>query len=392
MSACDMQALSEDDFRRTVQDFLEQSFTPELRAQADRQAGVFAQPQLAAAWHQILYRKGWIAPSWPLQYGGTGWTRRQQMIYEEECARVNSPVLPAMGLQMCGPVLIGQGTAQQKAHFLPKILSGEHFWCQGYSEPESGSDLASLKCRAVRDNDDYVISGSKIWTTYAHVANWMFVLVRTDSSVKPQAGITFLLVPMNSHGIEVTPIRSMSGEHEVNEVFFDAVRVPVENRVGAENDGWRVAKYLLEFERGGGTAIGRALRVVGLIRRLARGHGSLEPEIVDRLIDLEIEIAATEWTQRRMLAAVETGASVGPANASILKLKAAELYQLASMLLYDALGIWGLLDTRGASSRVLDSDIAATAAARYMNSRAMSIFGGSSEIQRTILAKEALHL
>ena len=382
-------------FRAEVAVFLDQAMTPELRAEADRQVSVFASPRLAATWHQALYRKGWAAPNWPKEYGGTGWSALQRFIFEEECARVNTPVLPAMGLQMCGPVLIGHGTPAQKHFFLPRILSGEHFWCQGYSEPTAGSDLARLKTRAAREGDDYVIEGTKIWTTYAHVANWIFMLVRTSHDARPQAGISFLLVPLSSPGITVTPIKSISGEHEVNQIFFDKVRVPVSNRVGEENHGWSVAKYLLEFERGGAIATNRTRRVIGLLKRLAVRERGLAPDLLRRLAHLESEVEATEWTQRRMLNDAEAGGSVGNANASILKLKASELYQSASLLFFDTLGGWGLAEQRDAldgNSEVRGPDFALTGAARYMNSRAMSIFGGSSEIQRGIIAKAVFGL
>ena len=292
-------------------------------------------------------------------------------------------------------MLMKYGTLAQKKHFLPRILSGEHFWCQGYSEPNSGSDLASISTRAFRDGDAYVVNGSKIWTTYAHVANWIFVLVKTDRNVKAQRGITFLLVPMDSPGIRVAPILSMSGEHEVNHVFFDEVRVPAENRVGAENEGWTVAKYLLEFERGGVSATARTIRVLRLIHRLAQDQGGLEPEVLRRLANLRIELDATDWTQRRMLATGEAGDSIGSANSSLLKLKASELYQSASMLFHDALGAWGLIDQRPvlrSGGPALGPSLALTAAARYLNSRAASIFGGSSEIQKSIIAKHVLSL
>jgi alkylation response protein AidB-like acyl-CoA dehydrogenase len=304
-------------------------------------------------------------------------------------------MLPAMSINMCGPVLIGHGTEAQKARFLPPILSGEHRWCQGYSEPGAGSDLASLKTRAVRDGDDYVISGTKIWTTFAHASNWMFLLARTAPDAKPQAGISFFLMPMDAPGVTVTPILSMSGEHEVNQVFLDGVRIPVENRVGAENDGWTVAKYLLEFERGGVAAAGRTLRVIGLLHRLARDRGGLPPDILRRLTMLEVEVMATEETQYRMAAQLDAGQSVGNANASILKLKASELYQTASRLFLDAVGDWGLVDQAGSlfhDRPAAGPELTVTAAARFMNSKAMSIFGGSSEIQKTILAKQALKL
>lgn len=383
----------QDPFTLEVRAFLDEAFTADLREESDRQVGIFAAPTLAARWHRILYERGWIAPSWPVTYGGTGWTPAQRAVFEQECARVNTPVLPTMGLLMCGPVLIGHGTPQQKAYFLPKILSGEHFWCQGYSEPGAGSDLADLKTRAVRDGEHYIVEGTKIWTTYAHIASWIFMLVRTDPQAKPQAGISFLLISLDSPGITVTPIRSISGEHELNQIFFDAVRVPVANLVGTENQGWTVAKYLLEFERGGGSATMRTLRVVGLLRRIVSNEGVVEPDVLHRLARLEIEIAATEWTQKRMLEDIEDGKSVGNANASILKLKASELYQEASSLYYDALGAWGLAEQRAAldgNGKIRGPAHALTGAARYMNSRALSIFGGSSEIQRGIIAKAFL--
>ncbi len=384
-----------DDFRQEVRDFLDVALTPELRAESDRQAGLFAEPDLAARWQSILFEKGWIAPNWPVEQGGTGWTPRQRLIFERECALANTPVLPAMGLQMCGPVLIGHGTEEQKARFLPSILSGEHRWCQGYSEPGAGSDLAALKTRAVRDGDDYVIDGTKFWTTNAHVSNWMFLLARTDTEVKPQRGITFLLMPMDAPGVSVTPIRSLSGEYEVNQVFLDNVRIPVTNRVGEENHGWTVAKYLLEFERGGGPASARTLRVIGLIRRWMAQMGPIDPGHYRRLTHLEIEVAATEWTQQRMLERIELGGSIGNANASVLKLKAAELFQKSSMLFHDMMGQWGLADQTmrlHAGLPIIGPDLSATGAARYFNSRAISIFGGSSEIQRGILAGQALGL
>ena len=390
-----MGADGEESFRHEVREFLDHALTPDLKAEADRQVGVFALPELARKWHEILYRKGWIAPSWPVEYGGTGWNALQRFIFEEECAQVNTPMLPAMGLQMCGPVLIGHGTPAQRDFFLPRILSGEHFWCQGYSEPSAGSDLARLKARAVRDGDEYVLDGTKIWTTYAHAANWIFMLVRTALDTKPQAGISFLLVPLDTPGITIAPIKSISGDHEVNQIFFDGVRVPVANRVGGENQGWSVAKYLLEFERGGGIATNRTRRVTGLLKRLATRERLLEPDLLRRLAQLEIEIEATEWIQRRMLRDIGAGDSVGNANASILKLKASELYQTASLLFLDALGGWGLADQRDVldgKGPVHGPEYAMTGAARYMNSRAMSIFGGSSEIQRGIIAKTVFGL
>ncbi len=387
------------DFLAEVRAFLAHALTPDMTARAARQAGLFADQELAREWQAILHARGWAAPAWPKEYGGTDWTPAQKLIFELECAAHGAPALPAMGLQMCGPVLIGHGTPEQKARFLPRMLSGEDYWCQGYSEPGAGSDLASLKTRAVRDGDDYVVSGQKIWTTHAHIANWIFLLVRTDPAATPQKGISFLLAPMDSPGITVRPIRSMSGEHDVNEVFFDNVRIPVANRVGAENDGWTVAKYLLEFERGGGAAAGRALRVLRGLYALLDASADQpdapgrDPFFRRRLSALEIEIMATCWTQQRAVAGLATGESVGMTTAAVMKLKATELVQTASELAIEALGRMAMVDQSAAlygDAAAIGGDHALTPAARYMNMRAVSIFGGSSEMQRTILGKAIL--
>ncbi|NWK98739.1 acyl-CoA dehydrogenase [Sphingobium lactosutens] len=386
-------------FRNEVRAFLTSALTPELRAAAAGQAGVFSEGEVARQWHRILYERGWIAPAWPREYGGPGWSPVQRMTFEHECANAGAPTLPAMGLQMCGPVLIGHGTQEQRDYFLPRILSGEHFWCQGYSEPQAGSDLSALRCAAVRDGDDYVVNGTKIWTTHAQYANWIFLLVRTDPTSQRGAGISFLLAPMDSPGITVRPILSMSGEHEVNQLFFDDVRIPVANRVGAENDGWRIAKYLLEFERGGGAAGGRVARVV---RRLYEAEASAQgvdaarfhdPDFIKRRAEIEIELMALEMTQYRSIAASETGRAVGDAAASTFKLVAATLFQKATELAMDVLGPAAAIDQRAAlegRGPVIGPDYAAAPTARYLNARAMTVFGGTSEIQRGILAKAAL--
>ena len=385
-------------FRDMVREFLEEKFTPELRAEARVQAGVFAEASLGRKWHRILFEKGWIAPAWPRQYGGTGWTPVQKYIFDSECAEAGTPALPAMGLQMCGPVLIGHGTEAQKAFHLPRILSGEHYWCQGYSEPQSGSDLASLQTRAVADGDDYIVDGSKIWTTHAQHANWIFLLVRTRTEGKPQAGITFLLVDMATPGITVRPIISISGEHEVNQVFFDGVRVPQVNRVGADNAGWTVAKYLLEFERGGSYAA----RIRGMLRR-ARAMAADTPAGAGLLIDdeafrrklatLEVELTAVDFTERRVIASVGIGRNVGDAIASMLKLKGSETLQRATELALEALGDYAAPYQREALEHgqgVVGPAFAAAPTAQYLNARASTIFGGSSEVQRNILSRVVL--
>jgi len=236
-------------FRLEVRTFLEESLTPELQEGADKRTSLWQDVPSSMTWQRILHLKGWVAPDWPAEYGGTGWSVVQRYIFAQECARVRCPSLIPMSLKMCGPMLIGYGTAEQKAHYLPRILSGQDFWCQGYSEPGSGSDLASLSTMAVGDGDEYVVNGTKIWTSYAQHANMMFALVRTSTEGKKQEGISFLLIDMTSPGITVRPIINIAGAHELNEVFFEDVRVPKANRVGEENDGWSVAKYLLEFER-----------------------------------------------------------------------------------------------------------------------------------------------
>lgn len=391
-------------FAEEVQNFMAEKFTPELRLQASRQAGVFAEGDLAWRWHAILHERGWIAPAWPEEYGGPGWTDRQRAIFHEACARAGTPKLPAMGLSLCGPVIMRYGTPAQKAYFLPRMLSGEHRWCQGYSEPQSGSDLASLQLSAVRDGDDYVLNGSKIWTTHAQYSNWIFMLVRTSTKGKPQEGISFLVSPMNTPGISVRPIISMSGEHEVNQVFFDNVRVPVANRMGEENKGWTVAKYLLEFERGGGSS-GPALEVaLAKLKAIAAAEESDSGvALIDdssfsrRAAELEIRLLALDWTERRLSSGRVAGESVGQGAASMKKMNAAESGQLIEELAVEAIGAYAAADQASAlgihaNEAPIGKPHGLTVVARYLNGRANTIFGGSSEVQRNILARTALGL
>jgi alkylation response protein AidB-like acyl-CoA dehydrogenase len=393
-----------DDFRSEVRKFLEEKFTPELRAAAARQAGAFAEGELVALWHRILYEQGWVAPYWPAEYGGPGWTNEQRATFYEECIRLGTPNLPSMGLSLCGPVIMQYGTPEQKSFFLPRILSGEHYWCQGYSEPQSGSDLASLQTRARRDGDEYVLNGSKIWTTHAHNANWIFLLVRTAESEKPQDGISFLVAPMSTVGITVRPLRLFSGEHEVNQVFLDDVRVPVANRIGPENKGWSVAKYLLEFERGG-TSSAAGLRVnmakLSEIARQERGDDGLA--LIDDaafrrdLANHEIQLMAIDWTEQRLASGLSVGQSVGAAGASLKKLTVSEFGQSLEALAMEALGPYASPDQRmslgmHANEPPIGPSYAATPTARYLNGRATTIAGGSSEVQHNIIARLALGL
>jgi alkylation response protein AidB-like acyl-CoA dehydrogenase len=382
-------------FRSEVRTFLERALTPDIRAAQARQAGVFSEGDLCRRWHKVLYAKGWVAPSWPAEYGGPGWSPMQRFIFADECARSNAPVLPAMGLQMCGPVLMRYGTPEQKAFFLPRMLSGEHYWCQGYSEPQSGSDLASLQTRAVRDGDDYVVSGTKLWTTHAHFANWMFLLVRTAGEGKPQAGISFLLTPMDAPGLSVRPIISISGEHEVNQVFFDDVRVPAANLVGEENQGWAVAKYLLEFERGAGAQAARLKTMLDGALAIARAEGLDEAAFRQRWCGVDVQLQALDHAERSVAATLMAGKSVGDTIASQLKMTASTLQQQITELAMEALGPYAAPDQRealgmGANQQPVGPDYALTPTAKYLNSRAATIYGGSNEVQHNILARVLL--
>ena len=383
-------------FRDEVRAFLDASLSPELREVGRRATSVFTDKQHSLPWQKILHAKGWAAPSWPVEYGGPGWGVMQRHIFAAECARAGAPGLAPMGLRMVGPVIMGFGTPEQKAHYLPRILSGEDYWCQGYSEPQAGSDLAALALRAVRDGDDYVLSGSKLWTTHAHWANRMFCLVRTDATGKQQAGITFLLLDMNTPGIRVRPIITLAGEHEVNEVFFDQVRVPVSERVGEENKGWTVAKYLLEFERGGSSAPGLQV-MLDRVRDVAWEAGLLtEAAFRSKLMAAEIAVTAIEIAEQRTLAALASGANPGPAS-SMLKAQGAEALQMVDELMLETAGAYAAADQPGArqpGSNVapIGPDAALTAMPRYLNDRAATIYGGSNEIQRDIIARLVLGL
>jgi acyl-CoA dehydrogenase len=379
-------------FRDEVRAFLDGALDDELRRGAAYNGGMFQDYETNIRWHRILAAKGWVAPAWPERFGGPGWSVEQRYIFSAECAAAGAPALAPMGLGMCGPVLMGHGTEEQQATFLPRILSGEDYWCQGYSEPGSGSDLAALALDARRDGDHYVLNGSKIWTTHAHHANWMFALVRTDRSGKPQTGITFLLIPMDTPGLRVDPIIFVSGEHEVNAVFFDDVRVPVSHRVGAENDGWTVAKYLLEFERGGGNAGPGLEAAAQRLHRLAADHGVALPE--GTLATLEVTMEAVKTLEFRILSALGQGQNPGP-ESSMLKTLAGQARQQLSELTVSLLGPTALGGAAAPAPREASPEVAAasaTAAARYFNYRALSIAGGTDEVQRDIIAKRVLGL
>jgi acyl-CoA dehydrogenase len=384
------------DFRDEVQSFLKDHLTTELQEVGRRMTSVFVDRDYNLAWQAILNKKGWAAPDWPVEYGGTGWTDTQRWIFAGECAAASAPGLAPQGLKMVAPVLMRYGTQAQKDHYLPRILSGQDYWCQGYSEPGAGSDLASLRMAAVGDGDDYVLNGSKIWTTHAHFANRIFCLVRTGIAGKPQAGISFLLIDMATPGITVRPIISLSGDHELNQVFFDTVRVPKANRVGAENDGWTVAKVLLEFERGGKASAGLK---VGLVRveALARAEGLLAvPDYRQRLAALQVTVDAIEMTEQRILGALASGGNPGPLS-SLLKIQSTEAMQQIDELAVEAAGIYGAVEQTAARQALsqlayVGPENALTAVPKYYNNRAASIYGGSNEIQRNLIAKLLLGL
>jgi len=392
----------DESFRQEVRAFLDAELTDELREAGRLDTSVFTDKEWNLAWHKILHAKGWVAPGWPKEYGGTGWTEMQRYIFAAECARAGTPNLSPMGLRMCGPMLMGYGTQEQKDFYLPRILSGEDYWCQGYSEPGSGSDLASLQCKAVSDGDDYVINGTKIWTTHAHFANRMFCLVRTDGSGKPQTGITFVLIDMDTPGIKVEPIITMAGEHEVNQVFFDDVRVPKINRVGEEDDGWTVAKYLLEFERGGAFAAGLRVgveRLKALAANEATGEGHAlgdDDTFTAKIADFEIALDAQEMTEHRVMSALSNGQNPGPAS-SMLKVTGTQMKQRLDMLAVEAIGTYAMPlqpEARKPGSNVepVGPADAMVVVPSMLNNRAASIYGGSNEIQRGIMAKLVLGL
>ena len=346
-------------------------------------------------WHAILQSRGWLASHWPREHGGPGWNAIKRFIFEYECALADAPRTVPFGLIMLGPVLIRYGTDAQKKHWLPRIVDGSDWWCQGYSEPGAGSDLASLKTTAMRSGDHYIVNGQKTWTTLAQYANMIFCLVRTAKEGRKQAGISFLLIDMTSPGVQVRPIITLDGEHEVNEVFFTDVRVPVENLVGEENDGWTCAKYLLTYERNAGIGFSVvALQRLKVVAAKVMSHGQpldREPAFAARMARVEIDLENLKTTNLRVTVAVANGGAPG-AESSVLKILGSEIRQELASLIRRAVGAYAqpqLADALGLPAYPVE---AATAAAQYFNNRKLSIFGGSNEIQRNIIAKTMLRL
>jgi len=401
----------DEDFRSEVRTFLAAQLTDDLRDAARRMTSVYAPPTVSLAWQRILHARGWAAPSWPRAHGGCEWSLSQRYIFASELACVDAPPLSPIGLGMCGPILIAHGTDAQKARFLPRILGGEDFWCQGYSEPEAGSDLAALRMKADDDGDAFICNGHKLWTTHANVANWMFCLARTASEARPQTGITFLLIDMTSPGVEVVPIISLSGEHIQNHVFFTNVRVARSNVVGAVGNGWSVAKHLMQFERAG------APTAPGLAARLRRLHGVIgeiaaaspfEPELDDfrsEAARLGVEIAALEATELRVMSGLSRGEAPGAAS-SMLKTLSTELSQRLTELAVRCAGLYASPyqphavcpggPTPGHApppdGLAVGPRSSWTVSAKYFNDRAGSIYAGTNEIQRNVMAKAILGL
>jgi alkylation response protein AidB-like acyl-CoA dehydrogenase len=391
---------AEQEFRAGVRAFLRECMPPDLAERSRLGKRLSKDDQVR--WMRILNRQGWLAPGWPKDAGGPGWSAVQKHIFDEECALAHAPRPMIFGVLMVGPVLIQFGTAEQKARFLPRILDSSEWWCQGYSEPGAGSDLASLKTRAVRDGDHYVVTGQKTWTSTAQYADWMFCLVRTDPEAQQQRGISFLLIDMRSPGITVRPIVTLDGEREVNEVFLDNVRVPVENLVGRENEGWTCAKYLLTHERTGIAGIGRAKALLQRLKHVAAeeqldGKPLLEdPQFRRQVAELEIQLMAAEISNLRTLAATRDGAAPG-AESSIMKIRGTEIRQNLTYLLRKAVGPYAMpwLEEEmgyGDDGAPLHSEHSATAACQYLDMRKTSVYGGSNEIQKNIIAKMILEL
>jgi alkylation response protein AidB-like acyl-CoA dehydrogenase len=386
-------------FQQEARTFIAENYPKVLRGKQDEGDELSKEDHLS--WHKALAKKGWIAPAWPKEYGGPGWTPTQRFIWSEETARADCIRIMPFGITMVGPVIYTFGTAEQKAKFLPRILSGEDWWCQGYSEPGAGSDLASLRTKAERDGADYIVNGQKTWTTMAQYADWGFFLVRTASDVKAQEGISFLLIDMKTPGVTVRPIITLGGEHEVNEVWLEEVRVPQENRVYEENKGWTCAKFLLAHERTGIAGVAASKRGVEKVKQIARTEQDGDKPLLSnaffrrKVSELEVDLTALEYTELRTLAGEASGKGPG-AEASLLKIKGTEIQQRLTELALEAVGHYGAPYFRGFgdgdNEHPIGPDYAHRTAPTYFNMRKTSIYGGSNEIQRNIIAKMVLGL
>lgn len=392
----------EEAFRHEVRQFLDENLGERIRAGSRASPAVFVEPDIGKEWQSILAKKGWLTYYWPEEHGGMGWTPTQRYIYEKEMALADAPFLPVLGVKLLGPIICEFGTEEQKKEILPRIISGEDYWCQGFSEPGAGSDLASLSTKAERKGDKYIINGSKIWTTHAHHGTHIFCLVRTDNSGSKQEGISFLLIDMRQPGVEVRPIIGLAGDHEVNEVFFDNAETSIDNIVGKEGEGWNVAKFLLNNERRGSCRAPKLLADINRIRKLSNStaigcHGSLSQDthFVRALAEIELEVLGLETLELRILDEISKG-NTGGGKASISKLIGSNLRQKVDATALKVAGYAGLqLETQrplyGNTSPVpIQNKDSQLAAPTYLNSLAWTIFGGTNEIQKTIIAKTVL--
>lgn len=379
-------------FQQEVREFFNTEFTEEFKK---RFASGKETKQVSIDWQKVLHKRGWIAPDWPEKFGGTGWTDLQKFIFDSERSAVGAPDVVPFGLKMVGPVIFTFGNEEQQARFLPKILASDDWWCQGYSEPGAGSDLANLQTKAIADGDDYIVNGAKIWTTYAQHADWIFCLVRTGNFEKRQHGISFLLIDMKSKGITVNHIPSIDNHHSLNEVVFDNVRVPKENLIGAENQGWTYAKALLAHERTSIAGVGDSKRWLADIKKLAKQQTNYKGVLMDdpifqrKVSDIEIELTALQYMELRVLASLSAGDTPGP-ESSLLKIKGTEIQQALQELRMETIGAYsGSLDTEFSN----DLHAAGSQARRaYMYGRAATIYGGSNEVQRNVISKAVLGL
>ena len=393
-------------FQTEVRDWITANMPSEVAEESRRSRTSHVSKERLLQWQRKLASRGWLCPNWPKEFGGPGWNSTQKFIFEMEMARADSPYLSSFSIKMVAPVLMKYGSEAQKKRFLPKIAAAEELWCQGYSEPGSGSDLASLRTKAERQDDHYVVNGQKIWTTNAHWADWMFCLVRTSSEGKRQEGISFLLIDMKTPGIKVDPIYLVDGtrtpmRHEVNQVFFTDVKVPVENRVGEENKGWTYAKYLLEFERGGqafGPRLRKAFRHLQTLSKTLMDSAdplSANPHWREKMAALEMEIDAIEMNELMFYSSLKTGDAPGN-MASIVKMRGTEVGQKVTELAVEAVGWYGapFTELRNYDSNVVPvgGEYVDDVSPRYFNTRKTTIYGGSSEVQRNVLAKAMLGL
>ncbi len=394
-----LQELPEDQaFRAEVREFVAIHLPADIRGRVLNFQRVGREDYVR--WQKILHARGWGAPGWPKEHGGAGWNATQRTIFDEECFHGGAPRQMPFGLSMVGPVIIAFGSEQQKARFLPNIVSMDEWWCQGYSEPGAGSDLASLTTRAQRRGDHYIVDGQKTWTSFAHWADWIFCLVRTSTQGKPQQGISFLLIDMKTPGVKVKPIRTLDQGCDVNEVFLDNVAVPVANLVGEENQGWTIAKYLLGHERTNIAGIGMCKRLLRRVKETARAELKRdkplieEPRFRDRIARLEIELLSHEWSLLRMISLQQSGRSVDR-EASILKIRGSEIQQDLGELLMECAGPYAVPFVPEALEIAYDGETAGGAflnalAAQYFDLRKVAIYGGTNEVQKNLISKSVL--